>query len=155
MTGEIVIDPITRLEGHGRIDIFLDGTAGWTAPTCRSRSCAGFEKFAQGRPSRGHAPDHLAHLRRLPHGPPHGGDQGPGRPLQGRAPAGRPKIRELVYSTFMVEDHALHFYFLGGPDFIVGPDAPKAKRNILGVIDKVGPGDRQEGHRHPPAARAS
>ena len=34
----------------------------------------------------------------------------------------RKKIRELVYNTFMVEDHALHFYFLGGPDFVVGPD---------------------------------
>jgi F420-non-reducing hydrogenase large subunit len=47
-------------------------------------------------------------------------------------------IRELVYSAFMVEDHALHFYFLGGPDFVVGPDAPAAERNILGVIGKVG-----------------
>jgi F420-non-reducing hydrogenase large subunit len=38
----------------------------------------------------------------------------------------------------MFEDHNLHFYFLGGPDFIVGPTAPKAERNILGVIGKVG-----------------
>ena len=38
----------------------------------------------------------------------------------------------------MVEDHALHFFFLGGPDFIVGPDGPKAARNILGVVDLVG-----------------
>ena len=38
----------------------------------------------------------------------------------------------------MLEDHALHVYVLGGPDFIVGPDAPKASRNILGVIEKVG-----------------
>ncbi|MHC5052939.1 MAG: Ni/Fe hydrogenase subunit alpha, partial [Planctomycetota bacterium] len=44
----------------------------------------------------------------------------------------------LVYSTFMVEDHALHFYFLGGPDFVVGPTAPAAERNVLGVIGKVG-----------------
>lgn len=48
------------------------------------------------------------------------------------------KIRELVYSAFMVEDHTLHFYFLGGPDFIVGPQAPAGERNILGVIGKVG-----------------
>ena len=52
-------------------------------------------------------------------------------------PAAR-KIRELVYNAFMVEDHALHFYFLGGPDFIVGPQAPAAERNVLGVIAKVG-----------------
>lgn len=53
-------------------------------------------------------------------------------------PAVAQKIRELVYSTFMVEDHALHFYFLGGPDFVVGPTAPAAERNVLGVIAKVG-----------------
>ena len=47
-------------------------------------------------------------------------------------------IRELVYNAFMAEDHALHFYFLGGPDFVVGPTAPAAERNILGVIAKVG-----------------
>ena len=37
-----------------------------------------------------------------------------------------------------MEDHALHFYFLGGPDFVVGPQAPAAERNVLGVIAKVG-----------------
>jgi F420-non-reducing hydrogenase large subunit len=47
-------------------------------------------------------------------------------------------IRELVYHAFMLEDHALHVFLLGGPDFIVGPDAPKAERNIVGVIQKVG-----------------
>jgi len=52
-------------------------------------------------------------------------------------PAAR-KIRELVYNAFMFEDHALHFYVLGGPDFIVGPQAPAAERNIVGVIGKVG-----------------
>ena len=40
--------------------------------------------------------------------------------------------------AFVAEDHALHFYFLGGPDFIVGPEAPAAERNVLGVIAKVG-----------------
>ncbi|TFG36410.1 MAG: Ni/Fe hydrogenase subunit alpha, partial [Nitrospirales bacterium] len=48
------------------------------------------------------------------------------------------KLRELMYSAFMLEDHTLHFFFLGGPDFVVGPSAPAAERNILGVISKVG-----------------
>jgi F420-non-reducing hydrogenase large subunit len=48
------------------------------------------------------------------------------------------KLRELMYSTFFVADHATHFYALAGPDFVVGPDAPKAERNVLGVIKKVG-----------------
>ena len=41
-------------------------------------------------------------------------------------------------SAFFVADHATHFYVLGGPDFVVGPEAPKAERNILGVMRKVG-----------------
>jgi len=48
------------------------------------------------------------------------------------------KIREMIYSVFMLEDHALHLFFLGGPDFVVGPTAPKADRNVLGVIQKAG-----------------
>jgi F420-non-reducing hydrogenase large subunit len=53
-------------------------------------------------------------------------------------PVAAKKIRELFYNLFMLEDHALHVYILGGPDFIVGPDAPKEERNVVGVIKKVG-----------------
>ena len=52
-------------------------------------------------------------------------------------PTGK-KLRELMYSIFYATDHTTHFYALGAPDFIVGPDAPVAERNILGVIAKVG-----------------
>ncbi len=52
-------------------------------------------------------------------------------------PAGK-KLRELLYASFFVADHATHFYVLGGPDFVVGPEAPKSERNILGVVRKVG-----------------
>jgi F420-non-reducing hydrogenase large subunit len=48
------------------------------------------------------------------------------------------KIRELMYNGYMVYDHILHFFYLGGPDFVVGPTEDKSKRNILGVIEKVG-----------------
>lgn len=51
--------------------------------------------------------------------------------------AGR-KLRELLYNTFYTTDHTVHFYALGAPDFVVGPDAPPGERNILGVIRKVG-----------------
>jgi F420-non-reducing hydrogenase large subunit len=43
-----------------------------------------------------------------------------------------------MYCGYYIYDHILHFYFLGGPDFVVGPQAPPEKRNILGVIEKVG-----------------
>jgi len=47
-------------------------------------------------------------------------------------------LRELLYSAFYFAYHTTHFYALGGPDFIVCPDAPAAERNILGVLAKVG-----------------
>jgi F420-non-reducing hydrogenase large subunit len=48
------------------------------------------------------------------------------------------KLREMFYAIFYATDHTTHFYALGGPDFVMGPDAPPAERNILGVIKKVG-----------------
>ena len=48
------------------------------------------------------------------------------------------KIREMFYNSFYVTDHTVHFYALGGPDFVIGPDGPPAERNVLGVIHKVG-----------------
>ena len=68
--------------------------------------------------------------------------------------AGR-KIRELVYNTFMLEDHALHVFVLGGPDFIVGPEAPPEQRNIVGRDRQGRPRGRQEGHRHAAGGCAS
>jgi F420-non-reducing hydrogenase large subunit len=53
-------------------------------------------------------------------------------------PSPAKKLRELFYSTFFVTDHTTHFYILAGPDFVMGPEAPVAERNILGVIAKVG-----------------
>jgi len=55
-----------------------------------------------------------------------------------KLPSAATKLRELFYNAHMVHSHIAHFYALGAPDFIVGPDADPAKRNILGVIEKVG-----------------
>jgi F420-non-reducing hydrogenase large subunit len=48
------------------------------------------------------------------------------------------KLRELFYSAHFIHSHALHFYALAAPDFVLGPDAKPAERNILGLINKVG-----------------
>lgn len=47
-------------------------------------------------------------------------------------------MRELFYCAHYIHSHLAHFYALAGPDFVLGPDADPAKRNILGVIEKVG-----------------
>lgn len=134
----ITIDPVTRLEGHGKIEIFLDDAGEVDRAYFQVPELRGFEKFVQGRPveempqitSRicGVCPmaHHMAAIKALD------------ALYHVVVPETARKIRELVYCTFMVEDHALHFYYLGGPDFILGPDAPAAQRNILGVIQTVG-----------------
>ncbi len=134
----VTIDPITRLEGHGKIDIFLDEAGEVERAYLQVPEMRGFEVFSVGRPAEdmpqitsricGVCPmaHHMAATKALDAlyqvEPP---------------PAGR-KIRELAYHAFMLEDHALHVYILGGPDFIVGPEAPPAERNVLGVIQRVG-----------------
>src|SRR5512143_497320 len=134
----VTINPITRLEGHGKIDIFLDDKGDVERAYLQVPELRGFEVFSLGRPAEdmpqitsricGVCPTahHMASTKALD-------DLYKVEPT----PAGR-KIRELVYNTFMLEDHALHVFVLGGPDLIVGPEAPPELRNIVGVIQKVG-----------------
>jgi F420-non-reducing hydrogenase large subunit len=138
MTQRITIDPITRLEGHGKIEIFLNDLGDVERAILQVPELRGFEQFAVGRPVEempritpricGVCPTahHMAATKAVDavfHVEP--------------TPTAR-KLRELIYNAFFMEDHTLHFFFLGGPDFVVGPQAPAAERNILGVIGKVG-----------------
>jgi F420-non-reducing hydrogenase large subunit len=135
---EIVIDPITRLEGHGKIDIFLDDQGNVANAYMVIPELRGFEKFCEGRRAEdlpiittricGVCPvaHHFASAKALD------------AAFHVEPPPTAKKLRELMYCGYFIYDHILHFYFLGGPDFIVGPDAPAAERNILGVIKKAG-----------------
>jgi F420-non-reducing hydrogenase large subunit len=134
----IRIDPITRLEGHGKIDVLLNESGTVEHAYFQVPELRGFEKFAEGRP----AEDMPQITSRICGVCPMAHHMAATKALDSLyrvqpTPAAR-KIRELMYNTFFFEDHALHFYFLGGPDFVVGPAAPKAERNVLGVVQKVG-----------------
>ncbi len=134
----ITINPITRLEGHGKIDIYLDARGDVERAYLQVPELRGFEVFSRGRP----AEDMPQITSRICGVCPTAHHMASTKALDDlykveAPPAGR-KIRELVYNTFMLEDHALHVFVLGGPDFIVGPDAPPEQRNIVGVIQKVG-----------------
>ncbi len=138
MNQKISIDPITRLEGHGRIDLFLNEEGSLENAYMIIPELRGFEKFCEGRPVEempqitqricGVCPTahHIAAAK--------AGDAvyKVEVPLAGRM------IREVMNDAFFVGDHGTHFFVLGGPDFIVGPGAPKAQRNVLGVVQKVG-----------------
>lgn len=138
MSRKVTIDPITRLEGHGKIEIFLNDQGNVDRAYLMVPELRGFERFAVGR----HAEEMPQITSRICGVCPTAHHMASTKALDDLykvepAPAGR-KIREMVNNMFFVEDHAIHFYFLGGPDFVVGPTAPKAERNILGVLGKVG-----------------
>ncbi len=134
----LTIDPITRLEGHGKIEIFLDANGEVERTYFQVPELRGFERFCVGRPVEempvlvnricGVCPEahHLAAAKAA--------DAvyhvDPPRPAK--------LLRELLYSAFFVTDHTTHFYALSGPDFIVGPDAPVAQRTFLGVLARLG-----------------
>ena len=135
---EVVIDPITRLEGHGKIVIIMNEEGNVDHAYIQIPELRGFEKFAEGR-----AAEDMPHItERICGVCPMAHHMASTKTLDDLykctpTPTAR-KIRELMYNIFMLEDHALHVYILGGPDFIVGPTSPKEERNILGVINKVG-----------------
>jgi F420-non-reducing hydrogenase large subunit len=150
MTKTVSIDPITRLEGHGRIDIFLDDDGRVDNAYLRIPELRGFERFCVGRPVEelprittricGVCPEahHMASAKAAD------------AVYHVEPPPAAVKLRRLLYNTFYVADHAVHFYILAGPDFVVGPDAPAAERNIFGLISKVG----VEAGKHVIASRA-
>src|SRR5512133_2968748 len=134
----ITIDPITRLEGHGKIEIFLDEEGNVANTYFQIPELRGFERFVVGRPIEemalitnricGVCPEahHMAAAKAAD------------AVYKVEVPHTGKMLRELLYSGFYFTDHTTHFYALAGPDFVMGPDAPVAERNILGVIHKVG-----------------
>ena len=135
---KISIDPITRLEGHGKIEIFLDEAGEVDKAYLQLPDLRGFEKFAEGRPAED-MPQITSRICGVCPGAHHMAATKALDALFDVKPTVTARlIREVYYNLHYFEDHLLHFYFLGGPDFIVGPTAPKSERNVLGVIDKVG-----------------
>ena len=137
MTRRITIDPITRLEGHGKIEVLLDEQGNATSAFLQVPELRGFERFCVGRPAEempqltAHvcgvcpAAHHLASVRALD-------------ALYGAAPpvAAR-RVQALYYNLFVFEDHLLHYWYMGGPDFYAA-SAPAPMRSVIGVMAKVG-----------------
>jgi F420-non-reducing hydrogenase large subunit len=137
MSRRITIDPLTRLEGHGKIEIVLDERGEVETAFLQVPELRGFERFCLGRPAEempritAHicgvcpAAHHIASARALD------------AVWQVEPPPAAHKLRELYYNLFLLEDHALHFYYLGGPDLLV-PEASGPMRSILGVVERLG-----------------
>ncbi|MEW6750991.1 MAG: Ni/Fe hydrogenase subunit alpha [Candidatus Latescibacterota bacterium] len=136
-TRRIVIEPVTRVEGHGKVTILLDQDARVKQARMHIVEFRGFERFVQGRPYWempvlvqrlcGICPvsHHLAAAKatdRLV-----GGERLTPTAL---------KIRQLMHHAQFFQSHALHFFHLASPDLLFGFDADVAVRNVIGVAAK-------------------
>jgi NAD-reducing hydrogenase large subunit len=131
----IAIDPVTRVEGHGKVTILLDAEHRVHQVRLHIVEFRGFERFVQGRPYWelpvlvqrlcGICPvsHHLAASKAL--------DHVVGAP---RVPQSAELNRRLMHYGQILQSHALHFYHLASPDLLFGFDAEPARRNLVGVL---------------------
>lgn len=137
MSKKITIDPVTRVEGHGKVTIFLDDENKVKQSRLHIVEFRGFERFIQGRPY-WEAPvlvqrlcgicpvsHHLAAAKAI--------DVIVGAGTgDGLTPTGE-KMRRLMHYGQMFQSHVLHFFHLASPDLLFGIDAAPDIRNIIGV----------------------
>ena len=136
MSRKIIIDPVTRVEGHGRVTIHLDDAGKVDKTYFHIVEFRGFERFIQGHPYWevpvlvqrlcGICPvsHHLAASKAI--------DQLVGiDPADLSAPADA--LRRLLHYGQIFQSHALHFFYLASPDLLFGVDAPELKRNVMAV----------------------
>lgn len=132
----VVIEPVTRVEGHGKVTILLDAQKKVHQVRLHIVEFRGFERFVQGRPFWempvmvqrlcGICPvsHHLAASKALD------GVVG----VRTLTPAAE-RIRRLMHYGQILQSHALHFYYLSSPDLLFGFDSEVEKRNIVGVLE--------------------
>jgi F420-non-reducing hydrogenase large subunit len=135
---QYTIDPVTRLEGHGKIEIFCNDEGDVENVYFQVPELRGFEKFCEGRPIE-EISQIVTKICGVCPGCHHMAAGKAADAVFGVEPTpAAKKIRELFYMAHFVHSHIAHFYALAAPDFVVGPSAPASERNILGVIAKVG-----------------
>ena len=133
MARTIVIDPVTRIEGHAKITIYLDEAGDVTDARFHVTQYRGFEKFCEGRPfsempsltarTCGICP--VSHLV--------ASAKACDALLAVKIPETAAKLRRVMNLAQIVQSHALSFFHLSSPDFVFGMDADPAQRNIFGV----------------------
>jgi len=137
MSRKIVIEPVTRVEGHGKVTIQLDDQGNVTQSRLHIVEFRGFERFVQGRPY-WEAPvlvERLCGICPVSH------HLGAAKAVDVIAGAGTghgltptaEKIRRLMHYGQIFQSHTLHFFHLASPDLLFGYDAPPEQRNIVGV----------------------
>ncbi len=133
----VVIEPITRVEGHGKVTLLMDDAGEVHQARLHIVEFRGFERFIQGRPYW----DAPVVVQRLCGICPVSHHLAAGKAIDriagGHAltPAAR-KLRELAHFGQILQSHALHFFMLASPDLLFGFESSAAQRNFFGVVEK-------------------
>lgn len=131
----LVIEPVTRIEGHAKITVQLDDAGAATSARFHVTEFRGFEKLCEGRPfhempglmSRVCGICPVSHVL---------ASSKAGDMLLGvDAPPAAQRQRRLVNYAQILQSHALSFFYLSAPDLLLGMDAPAAKRSVLGLLE--------------------
>jgi F420-non-reducing hydrogenase large subunit len=130
----LTIQPVTRIEGHAKITIKLDDAGNVSDTQVNVLELRGFEKFCIGKPVE-EMPRITTRICGVCPWSHHNASAKATDAVFGvdPPPAGK-KLRELCNSIAFIEEHILHFYFLAGADFVLGPEADYSVRNVFGII---------------------
>lgn len=136
MSKQIVIDPVTRIEGHARITIQLDDQGYVRDALFHIDQFRGFEKLCEGRPFY-EMPSLMARICGIcPVSHLMASSKACDQILAVRIPPAAVKLRRLLNLAQLVQSHALSFFHLSSPDLLLGMDADPKERNIFGLIDQ-------------------
>jgi NAD-reducing hydrogenase large subunit len=134
MAKRIVIDPVTRIEGHAKISVFLDDEGNVSDAEFHVVEFRGFEKFCEGRPFYG-MPSLMARICGIcPVSHLIASAKAGDALMAVDIPVGADKLRRLMNLGQIIQSHALSFFHLSSPDFLLGWDTEVAKRNVFGLI---------------------
>ena len=134
MAKRIVIDPVTRIEGHAKISIFMDDAGNVADAEFHVVEFRGFEKFCEGRPysEMPGITQRICGICPVSHtlASAKAGDA----IMAVSIPPAADKLRRLLNLGQFIQSHALSFFHLSAPDFLLGWDTPPAQRNVFGLI---------------------
>ena len=134
MSQTITIDPVTRLEGHGKITIQLDGEGEVHDAHFHVTQVRGFEKFSEGRPFY-EMPSLMARICGIcPVSHLIASAKACEAIMSVRIPHTAAQLRRMLNLAQMVQSHALSFFYLASPDLLLGMESDPVARNIFGVV---------------------
>jgi NAD-reducing hydrogenase large subunit len=132
---KIIIDPVTRIEGHSKISIYLDEQGHVEEAYFHVTQFRGFEKFCEGRPFY-EMPSLMARICGIcPVSHLLASAKACDAILAVRIPENAARLRRILNLAQMVQSHALSFFYLSSADLVLGMDSDPAKRNVFGVIE--------------------